>query len=216
MRNPFAILLSKNIFERIELEPTWGTPFLIVVGGTSLLAWLKSCWRGTSFVADFSLLGGAFISMSIALLAIWSMIALLLYFTAMLFNPQKKIKYRSMLSLVSICGIIFLIGELLNFILVRLQIIKMSSFILPNRFPIGLDLFLVGRQPSLPLAIFLHSINPIIIWYFATLSLGLCSVTGMSKNSARFTAVSLWAIGVGSLALIASILGGTTIGIRVG
>ena len=82
-----------------------------------------------------------------------------------------------MFSLVSFCGIIFLIGEVLNFILMRLQIIKIGSYILPNRFPIGLDLFLIGRHPSLPLAIFLHSINPIIIWYFATLSFGLYSIS---------------------------------------
>ena len=72
-----------------------------------------------------------------------------------------------MLSLVSFCGIIFLIGELVNFILLRIQIFNMRSSVFPNRFPIGLDLFLDGRHPSLPLAIFLHSINPIIIWYCA-------------------------------------------------
>ena len=98
----------------------------------------------------------------------------------------------------------------------RFQIIKISSYILPNRFPIGLDLFLIGRHPSLPVAIFLHSINPIIIWYFATLSFGLYNIAGMSKKSARLTALSIWAIGVGSVALIASALGSTTIGIKIG
>ncbi len=121
-----------------------------------------------------------------------------------------------MFSLVSFCGIIFLMGEVLNFILLRLQIIKIGSYVLPNRFPIGLDLFLIGRFPSLPLAIFLHSINPIIIWYFAALSLGLYTISGMSKNSARLTALSIWALGVGSIAFIASALGGTTIGIKIG
>lgn len=216
MRNSFGLLLSRDIFERIESEPMWKTPFFIVVAGTSLLTWLRSCWKGTSFVADFSVLGGAFVSMVIVLFVVWFVLALLLYLSSALFIPQKKITYKSMFSLVSFCGIIFLIGEMLNFILVRLQIIKMDSYILPNRFPIGLDLFLIGRHPSLSLAIFLHSINPIIVWYFATLSLGLYKVTGMSKNSARFTALSIWAIGIGSVALISSVLGGTTIGIRIG
>jgi hypothetical protein len=121
-----------------------------------------------------------------------------------------------MFSLVSFCGIIFLIGEILNFILIRLQLIKMNSYIFPNRFPIGLDLFLIGRHPSLSLAIFLSSINPIIIWYFAVLSLGLYNITGMSRNSAWFTVLSIWAIGMTSLALIATMVGGTTIGIRLG
>ena len=121
-----------------------------------------------------------------------------------------------MFSLVSYCGIIFLIGEVVNFILMRIQLFKIPSSVLPNRFPIGLDLFLIGRHPSLPFAIFLHSINPIIIWYFVVLSLGLYNVAGMNKNSARLVAVLMWAVGVGSVALIASIMGGTTVGIRLG
>jgi Yip1 domain len=217
MRNPFSILFSlKENFERIKSGPTWSIPYFITTGGISLLTWLKSCWRGTSFVADFGILAGAFISMSIFLFVIWSMLALSLYLSSAVFNPGGKTSYRNMFSLVSFCGIIFLIGEVLNFVLMRFQIIKIGSYILPNRFPIGLDLFLIGRHPSLPLAIFLYSINPIVIWYFTTLSLGLHNVAGMSKNSARLTVLSIWAIGIGSVALIASVLGGTTVGIRLG
>jgi len=215
--NPFTILFpSKKDFARIRSAPKWKSPYFIVVAGLSLLTWLKSCLRGASLVADLSVFGGAFFSLSISLFVIWSMLAMLLYLSSTLFNPDEKNSYRSMFSLVSFCGIIFLIGEVLNFILMRFQIIKISSFILPNRFPIGLDLFLIGRHPSLPLAIFLYSINPIVIWYFTTLSLGLHNVAGMSKNSARLTVLSIWTIGIGSVALIASVLGGTTVGIRLG
>ena len=217
MMNPFTVLFpSKEDFARIKSVPKWKSPYFAVVAGLSLLTWLKSCLRGTSLVADLSVFGGAFISLSISLFVLWSMLALSLYLSSTLFNPDGKNSYRSMFSLVSFCGIIFLIGEVLNFILLRIQIIKVSSYILPNRFPIGLDLFLLGRHPSLPLAIFLCSINPIVIWYFTTLSLGLHNVTGMSKNSARLTVLSIWAIGIGSVALIASVLGGTTVGIRLG
>ena len=38
----------------------------------------------------------------------------------------------------------------------------------------------------------------------------------MSKNSARLTVLSIWAIGIGSVALIASALDGTSIGIKIG
>ena len=68
MLNPFAILFSsKENFERIRIRSDLGNPYFIVVAGTSLLTWLKSCWRGTSFVADFAVLASAFISMSISL-----------------------------------------------------------------------------------------------------------------------------------------------------
>ena len=217
MLNPFTKLFpSKEEFAQMGSAPKWKAPYFAVVLGLSLLTWLKSCLRGTSLVANLSVFGAAFISLSISLFVIWSILALSLYLSSAVFNPGKKTSYRSLFSLVSFCGIIFLFGEMLNFILLRMQIIKIGSYILPNRFPIGLDFFLIGRYPSLPLAIFLHSINPIILWYFAALSLGLYHITGMSKNSARLTAFSIWAIGVGSIALIASALGGTTIGVRIG
>jgi len=148
MMNPFTVLFpSKEDFARIKSVPKWKSPYFAVVAGLSLLTWLKSCLRGTSLVADLSVFGGAFISLSISLFVLWSMLALSLYLSSTLFNPDGKNSYRSMFSLVSFCGIIFLIGEVLNFILLRIQIIKVSSYILPNRFPIGLDLFLLGRHP---------------------------------------------------------------------
>ena len=138
MMNPFSILFSsKENFERIRSDPTWAMPYFIVAGGTSILTWLKSCWRGTSFVGDFGVLASAFISMSISLFVVWSILALMLYLSSMLFRPQSKSTYRSMFSLVSFCGIIFLMGEVLNFILLRLQIIKMARMSCPIAFRSG-------------------------------------------------------------------------------
>jgi hypothetical protein len=109
-----------------------------------------------------------------------------------------------------------LIGEIINFALTRCEIIKNSSYILPNRFPIGLDLILNGRHVSLPMAVFLHSINPFTIWYLMTLSIGLCAMTGMDGGKARVTALSVWAFAVGAIAFLTHVIGGTSVGIRLG
>ena len=108
MRNSFGLLLSRDIFERIESEPMWKTPFFIVVAGTSLLTWLRSCWRGNSFVADFSVLGGAFVSMVIVLFVVWFVLALLLYFVfgTYLF-PRKKLPIKACFLLSRFAGYLF-------------------------------------------------------------------------------------------------------------
>jgi len=217
MINPSLMLLpSKENLEHIGAPHTWRTSYFIVVAGTSLLAWLKSCLKGSSPGTDLIVLAAALIVMSISLYVVWSLVALLSYLFSILVVPMKRISYMRIFSLVSYCGIIFLIGELVNFILLRIPLLKIRSSVFPNRFPIGLDLLLNGGHPSLPLAILMHSINPIIIWYCATLSLGLHRITGVSKMGAGIIVGSIWVIGIGSVALIASVLGGTTIGLKIG
>jgi hypothetical protein len=144
------------------------------------------------------------------------MLSVFLYFFSILLKAQRRFTYRIVFSLVSHCGIIFLLGECVNFILLRLGLLKSTSLLLPNRFPVGLDLLLIGKSPSLYLVVLLHSINPFTIWYFATLAVGISVLGGISKRSARLVVVSAWAIGIAFALLLISALGGTSIGIKAG
>jgi hypothetical protein len=87
---------------------------------------------------------------------------------------------------------------------------------LPNRFPVGLDLLLIGKSPSLSLVVLFDSINPFTIWYFATIAVGLSMLGGIGKKRAGLVAVSAWAIGVAFALILISVLGGTSIGINAG
>ncbi len=205
-----------EVFKRMESRPTWKLTFLVVVIGNVLLTWLNSCLRGSSFVIDFSVIVGSFISISVILLALWSMLSLFLYFFSILLNAQKRFTYRIVFSLVSHCGLIFLVGECVNFILLRLRLLKSTSLMLPNRFPVGLDLLLIGKSPSLSLVVLLHSINPFTIWYFATMAFGISMLGEIDKRRAALVVVSAWAIGVAFALLLISVLGGTSIGIKAG
>jgi Yip1 domain len=216
MNNLFRILTNpENIFSQIQSVPKWKGSFLVVVVGNSFLTWIKSCLRGSSIRVDAEVLIGSFIISGIVIAILWFAVALFLHSIASMFNSTKEIKFIAMLSLVSSCGIICLIGELLNFVLIRLDIIRNSMYLLPGRFPIGLDLFLIGKHPELPLIIILYSINPITIWYLATLSSGLCSIAGIGKPKARLTSLLLWAFGIGFLAILSQILGGTSMGFKL-
>lgn len=206
----------REVFRRMESRPTWRLAFLLVVIGNVLLTWLNSCLRGSSFVINLSVIIGSFISISVILLVLWSMLSLIIYFFSILLNAQKRFTYRIVFSLVSHCGIIFLAGECVNFILLRLGLLKSTSLLLPNRFPIGLDLLLIGKSPSLSLVVLLHSINPFTIWYFATVAVGISMLGGIGKRRAGLVVVSAWAIGVAFALLLISVLGGTSIGFKAG
>ncbi len=217
MKNPAAAFFpSDGEFKEIGRGRTWKTSYLIVVSGTSLLAWLKSCLRSYSPSADIGMLTVSTIAMSISLLAVWSLVALLLYVISAFEAPLQKIRYKQILSLVSYCGIIFLIGELVNFVLMRIPILKQHLSAFPGRFPVGLDFFLTEGHLSLPAAIVMHTINPFVFWYCATLSLGMHSITGMSRMRSVTIVATMWMIVVGCIALVASALGGTTVGFRIG
>ncbi len=205
-----------EMFRRMESRPTWRLAFLLVVIGNVWLTWLKSCLRGSSFVIDLSVIVGSFISISVILLVLWSMLSLFLYFFSILLNAQKRLTYRMVFSIVSHCGIIFLVGECVNFILLRLGLLKSTSLMLPNRFPVGLDLLLLGKSPNLSLVVLLHSINPFTIWYFATIAVGISMLGGISKKRAALVVVSAWAIGVAFSLLLISVIGGTTVGFKAG
>lgn len=205
-----------EVFRRMESRPTWRLAFFVVVVGNVSLTWLKSCLRGSSFVIDLSVIIGSSISISVILFVLWSMLSLYLYSFSILLNVQKRFTYRIVFSLVSHCGLIFLVGECANFILLRLGLLKSTSLMLPNRFPVGLDLLLIGKTVSLPLVVLFHSINPFTIWYFATVAFGISMLGGIGKKRAGLAAFSAWAIGISFALLLISALGGTSIGIKAG
>lgn len=215
---PVRTVLSalSEVFRRMESRPTWRLAFLVVVLGNVLLTWVNSCLKWSSIAIDLSLVVGSIISISAILLVLWSILSLFLYFFSILLNAQKKFTYRIVFSLVSHCGLIFLVGEWVNFILLRLGLLKNTSLMLPNRFPIGLDLLLIGKFPSLSLAVLLHSINPFTVWYFATVAFGISMLGGIGKRRAALVVVSAWSIGVALALLLISVLGGTSIGIKAG
>ena len=203
-------------FKRLASHPAWKFVFFTVVIGNVLLTWLKSCLRGSSFVIDLSVIAGSFISISLIFFFLWSVISLYLYFFSILLNAEKGLPYRVLFSLVSHCGLIFLVGECVNFILLRAGFLKSTSLMLPNRFPVGLDLLLIGKSPSLSTAALFHTINPFTIWYFVILAMGLSSLGRISQRSAGLVAGSLWVIGVAIALSVISGIGGTSIGIHAG
>jgi hypothetical protein len=215
MLTPFMFLIAPlRVFENLRSKSQWIAPCFFTILGLLGKTILSNSWGDQSliFLAHSLYLYVIIITFFIAVL--WSAISIFLYLSFFLITADTRVPYKSLFSIVSYCGVIFLFGEISNFFLIRANIIDSMLFTLQKRFPIGLDILLLGTSPSPALAIFLHSINPFSIWYFTILSVGLSIVTGLSKTKARMLSFMLWFIAVGFAMSVLLITGETSLHIK--
>jgi hypothetical protein len=126
-------------------------------------------------------------------------------------------RFRSLYSVNIHCGLIFLLGEIVNFLLIRTSLLGDYTPPLRGRFPVGLDLFLLGvEDPSLYLSMILHSTSIFLVWYFVVLSLGISTVTGLSRKKSAAIVMVVWCVTVGmALGAVYAAGGQTTIRIKI-
>jgi hypothetical protein len=217
MKTLFTFLVSPHkVFESLNSKSRWFVPFSVVVVGMVILTWLTSCWKNQSVYFQMDAVLITLISFTLILFLSWSFISVFLYLAASLIEANSIIVYKRIFSVVSFCGIIFLVGEVINFLLIFTKAFNDSLFVLHNRFPMGLDILAVGRSPHPALAILLYSINPFTVWYFTVLSIGFSTITGLTKIKARIFSFLVWLFIVGFIISLLLITGGTRINIKVG
>ena len=156
------------------------------------------------------------ISMTILILFSWSFISTFLYWAIFVIKTDAVTSYKAIISVITYCGVIFLLGEITNSLLIHARLIDHTQYTLPDRFPLGLDILLLGKTIHPAWAILLYSINPFTIWYMAVLSIGLSTVIGLSKIKAIILSMMVWFIVVGFVLGVLVITGGTKISIRIG
>ena len=204
----------REIFAGIVERPRWRLPALFSVVILFVLLWLGGCWSDLSDALAWpKLLGPALISpLIVGIVSIGSTSFIYLMSAIVRRSEDRAASFRTLFSINVHCGIIFLLGEAVNFLLVRARLLGDDKFLLPNRFPVGLDLLLLGRnQPSIYLAILLHSTSVFILWYLVTLSLGIRSATGSSTLRSTIITISLWCFMVGLALSVVYALGGGTV-----
>lgn len=205
--------------KRIEGDPKWWVPLSTCAGIFFLLAWLTGCWQNLTEAFHWSnLLGPALISPLIVGIVSLGTTALI-YLLSLILGGHggRATSFRVLYSVNIHCGVIFLLGEVVNFLLVRTSILGDRSTPLRGRFPVGLDVLLLGADdPSIYLSIILHSTSVFLIWYLVVLSLGIRVVTGTSKAKAAAIAASLWCtLVLLALGAVYAAGGGTTIRIKL-
>jgi hypothetical protein len=206
-------------FQCISIKPLWRTAAVLTAIAYFLLIWLSGCWSDiTQALKWTNLLGPALISPLIV--GIVSLGTTTLVYLLNLVSGGYKARSTSFKKLYSVnihCGVIFLLGEVVNFLLVRTSILAEYPTPLRGRFPVGLDILLLGvDEPNIYLSIILHSTSVFLIWYLVVLSMGIRVVTGTSKAMAVAIVTTLWCtLVLFALGTVYASGGGTTIRIRL-
>jgi hypothetical protein len=208
-----------EVFDKIKAKPQWRIATILCVGTLFVLIWLGGCWHNLSDALTWSyLLGPALISpLIIGIVSIGSTLFLYLINMVMGGRTGDAQRFKTLFSLNVHCAPIILLGEMINFLLVRADIFGESSFPLPNRFPVGLDLILLAvDEPNIYTVILLHSTSCFVVWYLVVLAKGIATIAGSSRWRSASIVVSLWlAVVVTALSLTYATGGGTTIRIRM-
>jgi hypothetical protein len=208
-----------QVFGRLQDRPRWLIAALFCTVTLFLLLWLDGCWQNLSAGLTWSsLLGPALISpLIVGIVSMGSTAFIYLMGMVLRGSADRTTNFRTLLSVNLHCGIIFLLGEVVNFLLVRSNLLGDRGFALPNRFPTGMDLLLLGvDDPNEYLVILLHSTSIFVVWYLIVLALGIRYVTGLSKSGSVFVVIALWCSTVGAaLGVVYALGGGTTIRISL-
>jgi len=206
-------------FDRIKDKQRWRVATLLCTGTLFVLIWLGGCWQNLSdaFTASY-LIGPALISpLIIGIVSVGS--TMFLYLMNMVVGGRTSAarRFKTLFSLNIHCAPIILLGEVVNFLLVRANILGESSSLLPNRFPVGLDLILLAvDEPNIYTAILLHSTSCFVVWYLVVLARGITTITESSRQRSALIVMCLWlAVVATALSLVYATGGGTTIRIRM-
>lgn len=194
-RDPLILIAPANLFERIQKKATWRFAFVCSSGCFFVLVWLGGCWSNLSQALEWTnLIGPALISPLIVGIVSLGTTALIYLLNLILGDHEARSKsFKTLYSVNIHCGLIFLLGEVVNFLLFRANILGDHPTPLRGRFPVGLDILLLGvDDPNLYLSIILHSTSVFLVWYLVVLSLGIRVVTGASKAKAAVITASLW------------------------
>jgi hypothetical protein len=220
MITPGLILISpSSLFERMREKATWRFTFFCSAGCFFSLVWLGGCWSNLSQALEWTnLIAPALVSPLVVGIVSLGTTALIYLLNVILGDHTgRSVSFKTLYSVNIHCGVVFLLGELVNFLLIRTNILGDYPTPLRGRFPVGLDMLLLGvGEPNIYLSIILHSTSVFLIWYIVVLSLGIRVVTGMSKVRAAAIAVTLWCtLVLLALGMVYAAGGGTTIRVKI-
>jgi len=214
MLYPFLIFAEpKEIFNRITFRaPLFGPPAYCTIG-FFFITWLGGCWTNIrAGLQGWSLLGPAIASIFFVGVTSLGSTTILYAACGTFRGPEMdRPTYKKLFSLNTHCAFVLILGEVVNFLLVRTGLTQYHNLPFPNRFPLGLDLLLLGaKEPNIYIAVFLHSTSVFVLWYLVILARGLKYITGSSRVRSAAIAATLWLLGVGAVIGIVYSTGGGT------
>jgi hypothetical protein len=213
------LIVPSETFLAIKNKPRWFASTLMCTGSLFLLLWFGGCWRNLAEgLSMSSIFGPALISPLIVTIVSLGTSLILFLLTRVIPGESGVLPdFKTVFSLNLHCAIIIVLGEVVNFLLVHANILGDTSFPLPNRFPLGLDLVLLFfNEPGIYAAIILHSTSVFVVWYLVLLAKGIREITRSSTTRSAIIAAGLWcAVVLCALGIVSAAGGGTTIRISM-
>lgn len=215
MPSPLVVLAEpKEIFRDIEERAPWLAPFAYSAFAFFLITWLGGCWTDIKEGLRWSsLIGPAIASgLVVSAMSVGSTGLLILLLWIMGAHRQGESRFRMLFSLNLHCGIILVLGEVVNFLLMHSGFALSIDVPLPNRFPLGPDLLLLAaKERNIYVAILLHSASAFVVWYLVILARGLKGVAELSTVRAVAATCVLWLVGVATILGVVYHTGGGTV-----
>jgi hypothetical protein len=203
MQETIDILASPlDTVERIAKQPESWKTYSICASVFFLITWMDGCWQNLADALKWSNILGPILFAPIVVCLVSLGTTILIYFLihTLRDHDARPGSFKTVYALNLHCGAIFLLGEVVNFLLVRTNILGDNTTPLRGRFPLGLDMLLLGvDDPNLYLSIILHSTSVFLIWYLVVLSMGIRLVSGITKHRATIIVIVYW----GTLVLMA-------------
>jgi hypothetical protein len=150
--------------------------------------------KALSFSERFKYIGLLFVP--VTLLFKWLLLALFLYYSAILLNAQG-INFKTVFTVVVYSECIILLMGIINLLLLYVRGINSINNMTDLQVIVGLDYFIADKPHNIPLFTFLSNFNVFSIWYVATLAIGVSVVTNFSKLKSVILVSSIWLLGVG-------------------
>lgn len=197
-----------KVFARIEAGLSWWKPFVLVTVVTTILSYLMLPFqrrlielntRGLNeehlqkAVEDFGKFAPmTLITVPIFLIIVFLVIAGIVHLVVNIMSSRSN--YKKTLSLISFCGIITIIEQIISTAVLRMRGVEGVESAADMKFSLSLAPLLSDGKGLLNAV--LQSLSIFSIWYYVVLVLGIAAIFKLSRKAAIVPVLPIWIFGV--------------------
>lgn len=197
-----------KVFARIEAGLSWWKPFVLVTVVTTILSYLmlpfqrrlielntrgmneEQLQKAVEGFGKFAPL--TLITVPIFLIIVFLIIAGIVHLVVNIMSSRSD--YKKTLSLISFCGIITIIEQIISTAVLRMRGVESVESAADMKFSLSLAPLLSDGKGLLNAA--LQSLSIFSIWYYVVLVLGIAAIFKLSRKAAIVPVLPIWIFGV--------------------
>jgi hypothetical protein len=197
-----------KVFARIDAGLSWWKPFVLVAVVSTVLSYLMLPFQKRLIELNPSGMGeeqlqqalDAFskfapltlITVPIFLIIVYLVLAGIVHLAINIMSTRSS--YKKTLSLISFCGIITLVEQIISTAVLRMRGVESMESAADMKFSLSLAP-LVGEGKGF-LGAVLQSLSVFQIWYYVVLVLGIAAIFKLTRKAAIIPVLPMWIIGI--------------------